>query len=156
MAIQIALDNLTNNNLGLFNIITAPVEYSEDNIKSFKEAGDLCQYAYFSEVPVGVVVSKSLKPSNAKAPIGLVITVLQVLEAYSENYGIEKKMIDYIEELTTKRHVEKTFIVLNKKGSNLIKLAHDLGYVEEDANKDLYKGLSLVGQSEILLVKDLE
>lgn len=156
MAVRIALDNLTNNNLGLFNKITAPVEYSDDNIKNFKESGDLCQYAYFSEVPVGVVVSKSLKPSNAKAPIGLVITVLRVLKAYSEQYGIERKMIDYIEELTTKRHVEKTFMVVNKESTNLIKLAHELGYVEEDSSKDLYKGLSLVGQDEILLLKNLE
>ncbi|VEU21788.1 DEKNAAC102213 [Brettanomyces naardenensis] len=149
---RIATDNLTVNNLGIFNKITAPKEYSEKFIKECQESGDLCQYGYFEEVPVGVVVSKSFVPKNAKSPLGLAVVVLRVLEAYSKKFGLEDALLEYIEKLAVeKKHLHRVFLVLDKTDEWLIGHFKERGYEEGDV-EGLEEGSE---EGKVVLKRDL-
>ncbi|VUG19803.1 DEBR0S6_00122g1_1 [Brettanomyces bruxellensis] len=113
---HIATDNLTANNLGQLSKISSPEIYSEKFIKECKELGELAQYVYFDEVPVGFVVSNVFQPQNSSVPIGLIISVLKVLPAYAHKYGLENALISYVEKMTTeKRLLHRIFLLADRK-----------------------------------------
>lgn len=148
----IKLDNLTINNLGIFNKITSPVEYPDTYIKQCQESGELSKFAYFSEVPVGVIVLQTLVN---KSPFALNITLLKVLGAYSWDFNVELTLLKYVFDLCPKRHLSTCTIVVKKLNSRLIDILTNEGFrTEEDPSKDIYKGLT-VGEDETLYVKSL-
>ncbi|GMG19188.1 unnamed protein product [Ambrosiozyma monospora] len=152
---SIALDDLTVNNLGVFNKITAPKVYPEAYLKASQESGELAQYAYFSEVSVGVITSKTLQPVNSKSPIGLLIEVIAVLESYSKKFDVELKLVEHIEQVAEKRHLKKVYVLLKKEDQSewMVKFFNGRGFEKEDANAELYKGLGL--GDGLLLKKEL-
>lgn len=149
-AVPITLDSLTANNLGLFNRITAPVEYPDHYLQQCKDSGELCRYAYFSEVPVGLIV---LQPLVNKSPVALHIALLSVLDAYANDFGVETKLVQYALGLCPKRHLSTCTAVARKTDTTRAALLTELGFhAEPDTAKDVYRGLS-VAADETLFVK---
>ncbi|ODV86066.1 hypothetical protein CANARDRAFT_149996 [[Candida] arabinofermentans NRRL YB-2248] len=157
--VRIALDDLTVNNLGLFNLITAPEEYPQSYIQECKESGELAQYIYFNEVPVGVIVARPIQPTKSKSPVGLVIELLSVLKSYRHNFDLENEAIAYIEKIGKEtKHLNFGYILIDKEANDwLYEFIPSRGYIEEDLNDELYKGLNLTKGKEnvVLFKKDL-
>lgn len=150
--VTIKIDSLTVNNLGIFNKITAPVEYPDTFIKQCQESGELSKYAYFSEVPVGVIV---LKPLINKSPVALNITILKVLDAYSWNFNVESKLIQYALDLCPKRHLNICTILTKKLNNKLIDILKKEGFqLEENTSNDIYNSLS-IAEDEVLYIKTI-
>ncbi|KAG7825255.1 hypothetical protein KL909_001547 [Ogataea angusta] len=149
LAFMISLDDLTANNLGLINVI-AYASYSDQELEEIKESGELAQYAYYNEVPVGLVICKPLQPVSSKSPAGLLIDKLCVLPAYSGKYGLEDSLLEYVENVTRKRHLDKIYVVTEDPSQ-----WHKFGFVYEDASQELYRNLNLVKQGQQLLRKAL-
>lgn len=150
-----ATDSLTVNNLGLFNKITAPTTYSDEFIKDAKQLKDLSRYIYFSEVPVGVVVSKQYQPKDSIAPIGLVIIVLKVLKAYAGKFGLEGKLFDYIETLASqKKHLPSVYLLADpKEDAEVIEIAKNRGYGEDNQTQINVVGKPLESTDGKVLLK---
>ncbi|OUM53207.1 hypothetical protein BVG19_g2472 [[Candida] boidinii] len=138
---NISLDDFTSNNLGLINKISKDIKYSETELINIKdELNNLCQFAYFSEVPVGFIISRpliSVNNNENNIPIGIIIENLSVLPAYSIKFNIEIELINYIEKLTIdERHLNSLFFIINKnsgeKNDELIKILSDLKFEVDD------------------------
>ncbi|QPG74949.1 hypothetical protein FOA43_002288 [Brettanomyces nanus] len=134
---RIATDNLTVNNLGLFNEITAPKQYSDNFITNCHELDDLCQYAFFEEVPVGLVVSRYLQAANSTSPKGLIVVILRVLSAYSKRFGLEDALFDYVEKLAVqKKHLNTVYLLADPTADQwLVEDAKKRGYEEDQETK---------------------
>lgn len=149
--VPIKLDSLTVNNLGIFNRITEPVEYPETYIKQCQENGELSRYAYFSEVPVGIIV---LETVVNKSPVALNIKLLKVLNFYSWKFNVEKELIKYALDLCPKRHLSACIIVAKKSNKSLIDLLKEFGFKVVEDSPEAYKSVS-VGEEEVLFVKNV-
>ena len=147
--VQIKLDNLTANNLGIFNRITSPTEYPDSYLQQRKDSGELCKYAFFSEVPVGVIVTE---PIVNKSPIALKVSLLKVLDAYSWKFDIEKELLQYAVDLCPKRHLSSCVILVNKNDLKLLELAQELGFSAENVNKDLQTALAVAAEDKETVV----
>ncbi|KAG7881607.1 hypothetical protein KL937_001230 [Ogataea polymorpha] len=134
---MISLDDLTPNNLGLINVI-AYASYSDQELEEIKESGELAQYAYYNEVPVGLVICKPLQPVNSKSPTGLLVDKLCVLPAYRGKYGLEDKLLEYVENVARKRHLDKIYVVTEEPSQ-----WQKFGFSYEDASQELYRNLNL-------------
>lgn len=66
----------------------------------------MSKYAYFGEVPVGVVVAEQ-KQENGEDFI--VITHLNVLNAYSLHFNVEESLLQHVLEAVPKRHVKRCY-----------------------------------------------
>jgi ribosomal protein S18 acetylase RimI-like enzyme len=151
-SITINLDSLTANNLGIFNRITAPTEYPDSYIQECKDSGELAKYAYFSEVPVGILVLKSIVN---KSPIALQVSLMKVLEAYSWKYGVERTFLKYALELCPKRHVSNCAVVVNKNNTRMCALLEELGFHVEVNNKDIYLISCELNADSVVYVKNV-
>ncbi|KAG7885646.1 hypothetical protein KL938_000678 [Ogataea parapolymorpha] len=120
------------------------------NLEEIKESGELAQYAYYHEVPVGLVICKPLQPVNSKSPAGLLVDKLCVLPAYSGKYGLEDKLLEYVENVTRKRHLDKIYVVTEEPSK-----WQEFGFSYEDASQELYRNLNLVKEGQQLLRKAL-
>lgn len=149
--VPIKLDNLTANNLGIFNRITDPVEYPEHYIKQCKDSDDLSKYAYFSEVPVGVLVLQSVVN---KSPVALNISLLKVLSSYSWKYNVEREFLNYAINLCPKRHVNTCVMIIEKNNNKLAHLLVDLGFHTDTPDKEIYKTLT-VSPDSVLYAKSV-
>ncbi|OWB58034.1 transferase activity protein [[Candida] boidinii] len=141
---NISLDDFTNNNLGLINKISNDIKYTETELIKIKdELNNLCQFSYFSEVPVGFIISRpliSVNNNENNIPIGIIIENLSILTAYSIKFNIEIELINYIEKLTIdERHLNNLFFIINKKSSEsndnndkLIKILNNLNFEIDD------------------------
>lgn len=147
--VPIKIDSLTTNNLEIFNKISAPTEYPEQYLQQCRESGELSKYAYYSEVPVGLVV---LQPVVHKCPVALEISVLKVLTHYSWAFGVEKELIQYAIDLCPKRHVKSCVIVVDNSNTKLTELLRDIGFKEDDHTKDIYKNVTIVPDNQRLFV----
>ena len=104
---RIDLGRIKNKKKNIFNVISAPVEKSQDFIDSAREnSGDLAKYAYFGEVPVGVIVAEQRTIANEDC---LIITHLAVLDSYSLHFNVETTLIQHILDLVPKRHVKRCY-----------------------------------------------
>lgn len=121
----VKIDSLTANNLGVFNIITSPTQYPQQYIEKCKDSEDLAKYAYFSEVPVGVIV---LQPVVNKSPVALNITLLKVLDSYRWNYSIEKTLVQHALDTLPKRHLSHCVIRVSSCNTYLVNLLKGLGF----------------------------
>lgn len=135
--VPIKLDPLTANNRGIFNKIVSPpgsanVEATESHIKECQESGDLAKYAYFSEVPVGILVLKPVLNNNA--PVALEISQMTVLESYATRYGVEDKFIEYSIQLCSKRHVNLCVCAVAQDDTNLVTLLQSHGFTASASN----------------------
>ncbi|KAG7803007.1 hypothetical protein KL944_001899 [Ogataea haglerorum] len=147
---MISLDDLTANNLGLINVI-AYASYSDQELEEIRDSGELAQYAYYNEVPVGLVICKPLHPVNSKSPAGLLIDKLCVLPAYSGKYGLEDRLLEYVENVTRKRHLDKVYVATADPSQ-----WQKFGFLHEDASQELYRNLNLVREGQQLLRKVLD
>ncbi|GME74087.1 unnamed protein product [[Candida] boidinii] len=138
---KVSLDDFTSNNLGLINKISKDIKYSETELINIKdELNNLCQFSYFSEVPVGFIISRpliSVNNNENNIPIGIIIENLSVLPAYSIKFNIEIELINYIEKLTIdERHLNSLFFIINKNSGEsndeLIKILSDSKFEVDD------------------------
>lgn len=129
--VAINVDNLTVNNLGIFNMITAPTEYPQQYIEQCKDSGDLAKYAYFSEVPVGLIV---LQPVVNKAPVALNITILKVLDSYSWDHGVEKTLVQHALDILPKRHLSQCVVRVSPTNTRFVQLLEEMGFRCEESN----------------------
>lgn len=105
----IDLGNLNINNLGIFNVISSEDQKPRQFIEAARERGDdLSKYAYYGEVPVGVIVSEQ---KQHKGEDILVITHLAVLEAYAYKFDVESTLISHLLNLLPKRHLRKCYLI---------------------------------------------
>lgn len=150
--VPITLDSLTVNNLGVFNKITSPTEYPSSYLDKCRESGELCQYAYFSEVPVGVIVLDTI---INKTPIALEISLIKVLKSYKLEFNVEKKLIQYALDLAPKRHLSSCIVQISSKDTQLINIFREMGFADDDIKKDIYCNVSSKGEDTILMTKAL-
>lgn len=151
-AVPIKLDSLTANNLGIFNRIVAPAEYPDHYVQQCRDSGELCRYAYFGEVPVGVIV---LQTVVNKSPVALNIALLRVLDAYAGSFHVEAELVQYALALCPKRHVAACTAVVKRSDTGLVRLLTDMGFLPLTGPvPDSYRTLSVDAASgEILFVK---
>lgn len=153
-AVPIKLDSLTANNLGIFNRIAAPAEYPDHYIQQCRDSGELCRYAYFGEVPVGVLV---LHTVVNKSPVALNIALLRVLDAYADNLHVEAELVRNALALCPKRHVAACTAVVNRSDTVLVRVLTDMGFLPQTGPvPDAYRTLSVdAAAGETLFVKSV-
>lgn len=164
----IALDDLTQNNLGVFKIInqvTLPTSYSEQWYKDSLNTDQIMKLAFYSELPVGAIKGKAIStsrkgdsyedsqqqqlPSDA-VPNAVYLESFAVLEAY-RNLGIGAKLLEYVIEETKRRFMHEILLHVHVENSEVIEWYSKHGFVKNDDVKDYYKEQGLSNPDAVVL-----
>ncbi|KAI5948915.1 NAT5 [Candida theae] len=164
----IALDDLTVNNLGVFekiNEVSLPTTYPQSWYTASLSSSDvIVQLAFYSELPVGAIRARSFNNNQIRSSFAEAVnsTVLQktpncvyiesfaVLEKY-RNLGIGSKLLSWVIEETKNRYIHEIVVHVQVTNEKAINWYLKKGFEKQDLVKDYYKEQGLESPDAYIL-----
>ncbi|KAK9488146.1 acyl-CoA N-acyltransferase [Lipomyces starkeyi] len=150
--INIALDDLTVNNIGVLrriNSVVLPTSYSDSWYKDSLVVGELAKLAYFNDIPVGAIRCSLETPPNHKDQTRIYIMTLAVLSPY-RGYGIGRKLVDHILEQAKKMFVKEVYCHVWVENEDALNWYQHIGFEKGNLVTGYYKKMTPAGDAYIL------
>ncbi|KAK9468298.1 acyl-CoA N-acyltransferase [Lipomyces arxii] len=141
MAIEIELDDITPNNIGVLrriNSVVLPTSYSDSWYKDTLTVGELAKFAFFNEIPVGAIRCSLETPPSHKEETKIYIMTLAVLSPYRE-YGIGTKLLEHIIEQAKKMYVKEVYCHVWTENTDALEWYNRRGFEQGELVKGYYK-----------------
>lgn len=130
----ILLDDLTENNLGVFkkiNSVAINSKFSDSFYSNSLVSPLILKLAYFSELPIAAIRATPIEIKNpssiSSSPDTILIDSIATLPSY-QNLGVGKKLINFLIDETKKRFIHKIAIYINESNSSALAFFENLHF----------------------------